>query len=212
MGVDGGVTKCQTDSQCGDQTTTWLVTDAGLRGTYSTSVTFLNFRPQYHQPLWMEGCYPQSAVFAAFGLWQLHPRCSGTVSGLPWRRWDAAVMRGPRCILGSSAHIFQHFHSKCETFKLGTGNNYSHRCNAEENTALILDFRTNNFSSEIMLILLSKILNIVIHNLSLEVAVVVLRWAAGETGRRGKRIFLTASNLDHADLTRVMKIPLYSVH
>ena len=129
MGIEGGVTKYQTDSQCGDQTTTWLVTDAGLRGTYCTSVTFLNFRLNHNASLWVEASYPQSVVFAAFGLWRLHPRC-GTVSDLPQRRWDAAVMRGPRCILGSSLHIFQHFHSKCETLKLGTGNNYSHWCRA----------------------------------------------------------------------------------
>ena len=136
MGVEGGVTKCQTDSQ-------WCRPDdylIGHRRRAPRHILYLCHLPQLSsqpQCIRMEACYPQSVVFAAFGVWQLHPRC-GTVSDLPQRRWDAAVMRGPRCILGSSLHIFQHFHSKCETLKVGNGNNYSHRCTtAEENTALI---------------------------------------------------------------------------
>ena len=84
-------------------------------GAYCPSVNFLNF-PLNHIG---DGCccYPRLRALCRF--WALTApsgRC-GTVGDLPLlchNRWDAAGMRGPRCILGSSLHIFQHFHSKCE--------------------------------------------------------------------------------------------------
>ena len=115
LGVEGGVTKCQTDRRRTDQTTTSLVTDAGAPEhivRLSTSSTFISTTSV------MDGsCYPRLRALCRF--WALTApsgRC-GTVGDLPLlchNRWDAAGMRGPRCILGSSLHIFQHFHSKCE--------------------------------------------------------------------------------------------------
>ena len=129
-----GVTKCQTDRQCADQTTTWLVTDAGRAPPPPHIVPMSPFSSTFISTTirlcWMEAaCYPQSSgvVFAAFGLWQLHPQC-GAVSDLPLRGTTVAedadaVMRGPRCILGSSLHIFQPFPLKMwglETLAPGT--------------------------------------------------------------------------------------------
>ena len=151
-----GVTKCQTDRQCADQTTTWLVTDAGraLHILYQRHLSpQLSSQPQQGSAGWKQPailraawwCLPLLGFDSSIpnaGLWATSRWEAQTLPRTPMLWCEALVAYWDHHCIYSN-----HFHSKCEALKLWHREQLfsdMQSCNREENKALIFNFRTNN--------------------------------------------------------------------